>query len=99
MKNATFFILALSIYSCSFSILSLDDYTKGWIGRSIEEKKKIINREGSYADRIGWKETIYKLDNGNWVYVEPDQKNCFIHWEVNTEGIIVGNQTKGVGCE
>jgi len=49
----------------------------------------------SYASRIGWKEKTYQLDNGNWVYVEPDSKNCFIHWEVNPLGIFVGYKLEG----
>ena len=57
-----------------------------------------MSREGSYASRIGWKETTYPLDNGNWVYVEPagvGGKDCLIHWEVNPQGIIVGARTEG----
>jgi len=61
----------------------------------IEETKKLILRLESYASRIGWKEKTYQLNNGNWVYVEPDSKNCFIHWEVNPQGIIVGYKLEG----
>lgn len=86
---------ALLISSCLSQILSIDDYTKSWIGQPIEEKKKPSLRPESYASRIGWKEKTYPLKNGNWVYVEPDSKNCFIHWEVNPQGIIVGYKLEG----
>ncbi|MBI3319285.1 MAG: hypothetical protein HYZ89_01685 [Candidatus Omnitrophica bacterium] len=64
------------------------------------------SREGSYASSIGWKETTHSLDNGNWVYVTPAGRfgtaigggECFIHYEVNPEGIIVGARTEGKGC-
>ena len=64
------------------------------------------SREGSYASRTGWKETTYPLDNGNWVYVTPagvfgkafGGGDCFIHYEVNPQGIIVNARTEGKGC-
>lgn len=77
------------------SIPPVGKYAQSWIGHSIEEKKKGVTGPGSYAARIGWKETTYQLDNGNWVYVEADNKNCFIHWEVNPQGIIVGYKLEG----
>ena len=80
------FLLALC--GCVSQIMSLREYTKAWVGQPIERK----------AASIGWKETTYSLDNGNRVYVEPDRKDCFIHWEVNPEGIIVGSRTEGKGC-
>ena len=73
---------------------------KVWVGQPIEGIRQRISRKGSYASSIGWEETTYPLDNGNWVYVEPDgvDRDCFIHWEVNPEGIIVGVRTEGKGC-
>jgi hypothetical protein len=73
------------------------EFTKAWIGQPIDGVRQRIAREGSYASRIGWKETTYPLKNGNWVYVEPDgvARDCFIHWEVNPQGVIVGARTEG----
>ena len=96
----------LGLCGCVSQILSFKDYRKGWLGRPIEEKKQVTSREGSYASSIGWQETTYPLDNGNWVYVEPAGEHgklfgggeCFVHWEVNTEGIIIGARTEGKGC-
>jgi len=90
-----FMFLAFFVSGCLSQIASIEDYTKGWIGRSIEENKKIGLRPESYASRIGWKEKTYPLPNGNWVYVEPDSKNCYIHWEVNPQGIIVDYKLEG----
>jgi len=97
MKRAIFFILILIplLYGCLHNIGTIEEYTKYWIGRPIEETKILVRDSHSYASRIGWQEETYKLDNGNWVYVEPDSPNCFIHWEVNPEGIIVGYKLEG----
>ena len=89
----------LGLCGCVSQIVSLKEYRKGWLGRPIEEKKQIISRESSHASRMGRKETTYQLDNGNWVYVELDRKDCFIHWEVNPQGVIVGVKTVGKDCE
>lgn len=62
--------------------------------------EKYPNAYDSYAKSIGWeKGTTYKLENGNWVYVELDSKECFIHWEVNPAGIIIGYKLDGKGCQ
>ena len=76
------------------------------IGQPIEEIRRTASREGFYASHPGWQETTYPLDNGNWVYVEPAGEfgklfgggECFIHCEVNPQGIIVGTKTEGKGC-
>ena len=78
---------------------TLRSYRKQGIGQHIDVTKELVSREGSYASSIGWKETSYKLNNGNWVYVEPDSPHCLIHWEVNPEGIIVGSRVEGRGCD
>jgi hypothetical protein len=88
--------LSLSALStCLSQIAPIEDRTNSWIGRPIEEIRRPILRPESYASRIGWKEKTYKLDSGNWVYVEPDSPGCFIHWEVNPQGIIVGYKLEG----
>ena len=91
-------IVLLSSSGCA-PYPTLRSYRKSGLGRPISAKKALIERKGSHASSIGWKETTYNLPNGNWVYVEPDSPNCFIHWEVNPDGIIVGSHTEGKGCE
>jgi len=87
----------LTLNGCLSQIVSLDEHTKGWIGRNISEMKDIMLRPGSYATSINWKENTYKLPNGNMVFVEPEPR-CLIHWEVNPQGIIVGYKTEGDRC-
>jgi hypothetical protein len=85
----------LVLNGCLHNIGTIGEYTQSWIGRPIEEMKKLVKDSHSYGSRTGWKEKTYNLDNGNWVYVEPDSKNCFIHWEVNPQGTIVGYKLEG----
>lgn len=91
---------------CVSQIPSLKSYLKTGMGLPIAEVQQRMSRPSSYASSIGWQETTYPLDNGNWVYVEPTGEHgkllgggpCFVHWEVNPEGIIVGAHTEGEGC-
>lgn len=91
-------IFILSFFGCLSQIVSLEQGIKGTVGRPLSELKKMITMPESYASRIGWKEKTYVLDNGNVVYVEPVRPDCFIHWEVNSEGIIIRYRTEGKGC-
>ena len=103
MKTIKLFLAAtflLSACGCINYIPTLRSYRKSSIGEPISHRKALLSREGSLASSIGWKERTYKLDNGNWVYVEPwGGRNCLIHWEVNPEGIIVGSRVEGSGCD
>jgi len=94
--------VALMLCGCGSQIASIKERTQSWIGHPINEIKEgasLPNVYDKYKAAIGWKETTYNLPNGNWVYVELNNKNCFIHWEVNPQGIIVGAHTKGTGCK
>lgn len=97
-----FSVLAISCTilnaGCLSQISPFKTAADSWIGRPIQEIREINERLGSYANRIKWKEKTYNLENGNWVYVEPDRQDCLVHWEVNREGIIVGYTTEGEGC-
>jgi hypothetical protein len=86
-------ILLFLLGGCISQYPSLDEYRKSGIGHSIEISREIDARYNSYTSRIGWTETTYELDNGNWVYVEPIPPQ-YIHWEVNPDGIIVGSTVK-----
>lgn len=88
------------IFGCLISqIEPFEKAANSWIGHSIKEIREINKRSGSYASRIGWKETTYQLNNGHWVYVEPDRKDCLIHWEVNQEDKIINYTIEGDGCK
>ena len=93
---------AILINGCVSQIPSLDDFRKGWIGSSIDELREaysLPSGNDEYAKEIGWKETTYKLENGNWVYIGLAGRNCFIHWEVNPKGILVDSKLDGEGCK
>lgn len=93
-------LIVMLFYGCLCSqIASFEEYTNGWIGQPVKDLREVILRPTSYASRIGWKETTYDLNNGNWVYVQPDRKGCLIHWEINPRGIIVGYKTEGERCQ
>ena len=80
---------------------SLKEYVSTvWTGRSVEALREADSRnsyDDAYKAKIGWKETTYKLDNGNWVYVEfirLARKDYYIHRKVNPEGIIIGSTVR-----
>lgn len=93
-----FVMLMFLSQGCLSQIASVNKTAPEWIGSQITVRQNLVLRSGSYASKIGWQEKTYKLDNGNWVYVEPALPDCFIHWEVNPEGIIVGYKTEGKRC-
>jgi len=98
MKTITRLILLMALLCNGCSIPTLNQYIEENMGSPISEKIQRMSRPNSYATSIGWKEKTYKLSNGNWVYVEPDRPGCFIHWEVNPKGIIVGYKLEGSRC-
>ncbi len=92
---------ALMLCGCP-SLPTLGSDIRHGIGLPIALIKELDSKPNLFTDdykaEIGWKETTYKLDNGNWVWVDVAKRNCFIHWEVNPQGIIVGAHTEGNGC-
>lgn len=85
------------IYGCT-STKYLEIHTNEWVARPLSELKKSMNKPDSYASKTGWKETTYPLANGNYVFVEPLNKDCSVHWEVSQRGTIVGFKTAS-GCK
>ena len=75
----------------SHSLSALERFHKTLKGECIRPK--------THASKIGWRETTHRLKNGNLDYVEPVRSGCYIHWEVNPQGIIVGFQTEGNRCD
>jgi hypothetical protein len=92
-----FLCAAVFLCGCA-SQMAVDDHSTEWIARPLSELKQEMQRPDSYASKKGWKETTYPLANGNYVYVEPIGDDCFMHWEINSGGIIIGYQAKGNGC-
>lgn len=82
---------------CS-QIPALDDYASSHVGQNVALVRAQVAAPQSYASRVGWQEKTYGLANGHRVYVEPDRRNCEIHYEVNGEDIIVGYTAVGAGC-
>ena len=91
MKFKKWYIVFTILIFGGCAIPSLEVYRKDGIGQSVEIFREIAARPTSYSSRIGWKGTTYKLDNGNWVFVQPVHRN-YIHWEVNPQGIIIGSR-------
>jgi len=98
--NRVIIVFALFILSGCLGGSSLEQSAESGIGLSINVLKEIHARPNSmaaYNRKIGWKETTYTLENGNWIYVtlyREARKNRYIHWEVNPEGIIVDSTIK-----
>ena len=86
------------IFSCS-QIKSATDHANAWVGRSVYDYSSMVNRKGAYANSIGWQEKTYQLPNGNKVYVFPASPECYIHFEVDREGTIIGSRTEGKRCD
>lgn len=88
---------ALILCGCP-SVPTLRSDIRHGIGLPIDKVKEAGAKPSildGYKSEIEWKETTYQLDNGNWVWVEVAWKDCFIHWEVNPQGIVVGARTEG----
>ena len=90
--------VTLSQLGCVSQIAPLSEYADSWIGRSYDEMVTIQKQSKTYADRSGRKESTYMLPNGNTAYVEPIRPDCFIHWEVNSDRLIVAYRKVGKNC-
>ena len=92
-------LLTAGIAACSVSqIPTLKEYGDSAVGQNIAVIRDLVRNPNGRASQTGWQEKTYPLPNGHWVYVEPDRKNCEIHWEVNGEDVIVGYTPVGSGC-
>lgn len=100
IKKLLITTIVLLLSGCVSQIVSVDDSAKTWIGRPLAELKEVIwsRKSSTYAERIGWQEKTYSLDNGNLVYVEPVRPGCFIHWETDAKGMIRAYKTDGNRC-
>jgi len=90
--------LTLLLSGCLSQIAPVNEAATSWIGHPITEREALVRDPNSYASRIGWREILRRLDNGNAVYIEPVRKECLIYWEVNPQGIIVSYKLEGDRC-
>lgn len=91
-------LASMTAAGCVSQIPSLDDWAQSLVGQHVQVLRDLATPPESYSSRIGWQETTYALDNGNWVYVQPDRPGCQIHFEVNPQGIVAGYTPVGAGC-
>jgi len=97
--NVVWLLLYIFLICGCASQIPLEDLSRDRITRPLSELKQEMKRPNSYASKIGWKETTYPLTNGNFVYIEPVSADCFMHWEINNSGIIIGYQSKEKYCK
>lgn len=96
-KAVSLLLFIIPLFGCA-SRMSLEDLSRVWIARPLSELKEDMEKPDSYASKIGWMESTYRLANGNSVFIEPVGAECLVHWEVNPSGVIVGYEGKGTGC-
>ena len=101
MHIETILMLCILLVGC-VSVPSPSHWAESGIGTHIDVLRaldaKAMADPRTYIHKIHWKETTYPLEDGNWVYVTPVGKGCFVHFEVNPEGIIVGYRLVGDLC-
>ncbi|HSW63954.1 MAG TPA: hypothetical protein VLH56_11705 [Dissulfurispiraceae bacterium] len=91
------FLLFLS--ACASPQRSIESRGEEWVSRTLPELKEAMARPDSYAAKIRWKERTYPLVNDDFVFIEPVDSECFIHWKVRPSGLIVGYKSVGKSCE
>jgi|GEM_PF-698376 len=96
--NGLFLVLIIFLHGCA-SQMDVKDHARNWMARPVSELKETMKSPDSYASKIGWKETTYKLASGNSVFIEPLSENCTVSWEVSQRGTIIGYKTAGKDCE
>ncbi len=97
--EAVWLLLYIILLTGCASQMSSENLGRVWIARPLSELKEEMKSPDSYASKVGWQETTYPLADGNYVFVEPLSVDCFVHWEVNRSGIIIGYKAKGKGCK
>lgn len=87
----------LALNGCLSQIAPVKESAQHWIGHNIKELEK-ASELPSYQPKDKWPFRTYQLANKNLIYVDLVRPNCYIHWEVNPQGIIVGYKTEGDRC-
>lgn len=89
-------IFVILLVGCGFP--SVKHWAERGIGRHVSVVEQLMAKSDSYASKIMWKKNTYRIANGNLVLVEPVREDCFVHWEVDNNGIIYGYKTEGGNC-
>ncbi len=97
IEKCCLLFLVVFIYGCATQ-LYVDEHATVWISRPLSELKETMNRPDSYASKVGWQEKTYPLSNGYYVFIEPIDQECSVHWKVNPRDIIVDYSASGKGC-
>lgn len=89
-------ILLIALFGCG-GVFAFDKYAKGWVGHPLQSYLE-SNQYLRFDSEPGDIKHPVKLENGNWRYTVTDRKDCVIHWEVDSEDIIVDYRFEGDRC-
>ncbi|HTZ16901.1 MAG TPA: hypothetical protein VMB78_00520 [Dissulfurispiraceae bacterium] len=90
--------LFVFLFGCVSMERKVSDHCNEWISRPLSELKQAMKNPDAYASKTNWDETSYPLAKGYFVFVEPFNEDCLIHWKINPRDIIIGYFTEGKGC-
>jgi hypothetical protein len=86
------------LLGCTSMEKKVEDHGNEWISRPLSEMKQAMNNPDTYASKTNWEETTYPLAKGYFIFVEPFNEDCLIHWKINPRGIILSYFPEGNGC-
>jgi len=89
-------LIVIGLFACA--VPDLKSYADRAVRASLTVEQ-MKNRHG--VDLRDWDRPAYHLPNGNAVYIESvgaTYKGCDFHWEVNSQGRVVGYKTVGDRC-
>ena len=90
--------LLVLLLGCTSMEKKIEDHGNDWISRPLSEMKQAMKNPDTYASKTNWDETTYPLAKGYFIFVEPFNEDCLIHWKINPRGIILSYFPEGKGC-
>jgi hypothetical protein len=90
--------LFVLLFGCTSMEKKVGDHGTEWISRPLSELKQAMKKPDSYASKTNWEETSYPLAKGYFIFIEPLNEDCLIHWKINPRDLIIGYFTEGKGC-
>jgi hypothetical protein len=90
--------LLVLLLGCTSMEKKVEDHGNEWISRPLSEMKQEMKNPNTYASKTNWEETTYPLAKGYFIFVEPFNEDCLIHWKINPRGIILSYFPEGKGC-
>ncbi len=93
--TAALFVL---LFGCVSMEKRVTDHCNEWLARPLSEMKQAMKNPDTYASKTKWEETSYPLAKGYFIFIEPFNEDCLIHWKINPRDIIIGYFTEGKGC-